>query len=159
MKNVWGANVWEGDFSEGSNAWTDSIIDQIGINRVNKSSDGEFWMSLKDIIKYFETIDICQLIFGAKTFSFVYKGNSLNVPQMYNINLRDTGILSISVYEKKWRFNRELKGMIHPTSLILAEYDPETKVLMAGPEPYPEWDEAITKDLQRKAKKHAEQER
>jgi hypothetical protein len=46
---------------------------------------------------------------------------------MYNINLRDTGILSISVYEKKWRFNRELKGMIHPTSLILAEYDPETK--------------------------------
>ena len=127
MKNVWGANVWEGDFSEGSNAWTDSIIDQIGINRVNKSSDGEFWMSLKDIIKYFETIDICQLIFGAKTFSFVYKGNSLNVPQMYNINLRDTGILSISVYEKKWRFNRELKGMIHPTSLILAEYDPETK--------------------------------
>ena len=127
MKNVWGANVWEGDFSEGSNAWTDSIIDQIGINRVNKNSDGEFWMSLKDIIKYFETIDICQLIFGAKTFSFVYKGNSLNVPQMYNINLRDTGILSISVYEKKWRFNRELKGMIHPTSLILAEYDPETK--------------------------------
>ncbi len=39
------------------------------------------------------------------------------------------------------------------------KYDPETKVLMAGPEPYPEWDEAITKDLQRKARKHAEQER
>lgn len=127
MKNVWGANVWEGDFSEGSNAWTENIIEQIGPNRVNKNSDGEFWMSLKDICKYFETIDICQLVFGAKTFTFTYKGNSLNVPQMYNIYLRDTGILSISVYEKKWRFNRELKGMIHPTSLILGEFDPETK--------------------------------
>ena len=39
------------------------------------------------------------------------------------------------------------------------KYDPETNVLMAGPDKYPEWDEAITKDLQRKARKHAEQER
>ena len=127
MKNAWGANVWGGDFSEGSNAWTENIVEQIGMNKINKNSEGEFWMSLKDICKYFETIDICQLVFGAKTFNFTYKGNNLSVPQMYNINLKDTGILSISVYEKKWRFNRELKGMIHPTSLILGEYDPETK--------------------------------
>jgi hypothetical protein len=46
---------------------------------------------------------------------------------MYNIYLKDTGILSVSAYEKKWRFNRDLKGMVHPTSVILAEYDPETK--------------------------------
>ena len=39
------------------------------------------------------------------------------------------------------------------------KYDPETNVLMAGPNPYDEWDDVITKDLQRKAKKHAKQER
>ena len=127
LKNSWGANVWSGDYSEGSNAWTENIIEQIGINRVNKNTEGEFWMSLKDICKYFETIDICQIVFGARTFNFTYKGNNLLVPQIFNINLKDTGILSISAYEKKWRFNRELKGMIHPTSLILGEYDPDTK--------------------------------
>ena len=127
LKNPWGANVWNGDYSEGSNAWTENIIEQIGINKVNKNSEGEFWMSLKDICKYFETIDICQIVFGARTFNFIYKGNGLLVPQMYNINLKDTGILSISAYEKKWRFNRDLKGMVHPTSLILGEYDPDTK--------------------------------
>ena len=127
LKNSWGANVWSGDYSDGSNAWTESIIEQIGINRINKNSEGEFWMSLKDICKYFETIDICQIVFGAKTFIFSYKGNNLLVPHIYNINLKDTGVLSISAYEKKWRFNRELKGVIHPTSLILGEYDPDTK--------------------------------
>ena len=127
MKNPWGANVWAGDFSEGSNAWTEGIVDQIGMNKINKNSEGEFWMSLKDICKYFETIDICQLVFGAKTYNFLHKGTSLLVPQMYNIFLKDTGILSVSAYEKKWRFNRDLKGMVHPTSVILAEYDPETK--------------------------------
>ena len=127
LKNSWGANVWSGDYSDGSNAWTESIIEQIGINRINKNSEGEFWMSLKDICKYFETIDICQIVFGAKTFNFSYKGNNLLVPHIYNINLKDTGVLSISAYEKKWRFNRELKGVIHPTSLILGEYDPDTK--------------------------------
>lgn len=39
------------------------------------------------------------------------------------------------------------------------KYDPETNVLMAGPNRYDEWDDVITKDLQRKAKKHSEQER
>lgn len=39
------------------------------------------------------------------------------------------------------------------------KYDPETNALMAGPNRYDEWDDVITKDLQRKAKKHAEQER
>ena len=127
FKNPWGANVWTGDYSEGSNAWTESIIEQIGLNRVNKNTEGEFWMSLKDVTNYFETIDICQIIFGGKTFNFMYKGNSLLVPQIFNINLKDTGILSISAYEKKWRYNRELKGSIHPTSLILGEYDPDSK--------------------------------
>ena len=127
MKNTWGANVWSGDFSEGSNAWTENIIEQIGMNKINKNSEGEFWMSLKDVCKYFETIDICQLVFGARTYNFLYKGNNLVMPHIYNINLKDTGILSISAYEKKWRYNRDLKGILHPTSLILGEYDPETK--------------------------------
>ena len=127
MKNAWGANVWSGDYSEGSNAWTENIIEQIGLNRINKNSEGEFWMSLKDLCKYFETIDIFQIVFGAKTYNFNYKGTNLSLPQMYNIYLKDAGILSISAYEKKWRYNRELKGIIHPTSLILGEYDPESK--------------------------------
>ena len=39
------------------------------------------------------------------------------------------------------------------------KYDPETNVLMAGPNRYDEWDDIITKDLKKKKKKHAEQER
>ena len=127
FKNPWGANVWIGDFAEGSNAWTESIIEQIGLNRVNKNAEGEFWMNLKDVCKYFETIDICQIVFGGRTFNFLYKGNTLLVPQLFNINMKDTGILSISAYEKKWRYNRDLKGNVHPTSLILGEYDPDSK--------------------------------
>ena len=33
------------------------------------------------------------------------------------------------------------------------KYDPETNMLLAGPEPYDKWDDAIIEDLHRKAQK------
>lgn len=87
-----------------------------------------------------------------------------------DLSLNAKGFLTVVL------FNEELPGLdiakycsdneetIKETLLELRlakyiKYDPETKVLMAGPNKYTEWDESITKDLQRKAKKHAEQER
>ena len=39
------------------------------------------------------------------------------------------------------------------------KYDPKTKMLLAGPKPYDEWDEEIIEDLHRKTKNKKDKER
>ena len=128
VKNAWGANVWNGDYSELSTLWNENIREQIVSNHLRKTSDNVFWIPLKDIIKYFGTIEICHLIFGGHTQMFNYKASALSTPHVFNINIKDPAVLSISVYERKWRFNKGVgKNAAHPTSLILAQYDPDTR--------------------------------
>lgn len=87
-----------------------------------------------------------------------------------NLSLNAKGFLTIVLFSEELpgidiaKYCSDTEETIKDTLLELrlakyVKYDPETNILMAGPDPYPEWDEAITKDLQRRAKKHAEQER
>ena len=129
LKNSWGGTVWNGDFAENSKSWTDTITEQIATNHLSKKSDAEFWMSSKDLYQYFDHLDICQPIFGGNTKFFDFRANDLNCPHVFNIYIQNKATLAVSALEKKWRFNRELKNISHPTSLILAEYNPETSEL------------------------------
>lgn len=67
IRNPWGNDVeWNGAWSDGSKEWQfipSAEKESIGLNF---ESDGEFWMSYRDFLLNYDTIEICNLF---KTFT------------------------------------------------------------------------------------------
>ena len=128
LRNPWGYKIWNGEWGKGSTLWTESIKKQIE-EKYLIDEPGTFWMTIEDINKYFLRTDLCQIIYGAHVKMMTIEGNDLKVPQIYNIYVSKPGLLSVSLIEKNWRYNRELRDVPHPTSLLFAEYDPGLKTI------------------------------
>jgi len=62
VRNPWGNEVeWNGSWSDGSPEWS-YIPEEEKINLgINFEDDGEFWMSYKDFLKYFDQLEITNL--------------------------------------------------------------------------------------------------
>ncbi|TRY70816.1 hypothetical protein TCAL_10003 [Tigriopus californicus] len=62
IRNPWGNEAeWNGAWSDGSPEWQYIPDDEKEILGINFEHDGEFWMSYKDFMKYFDQIEICNL--------------------------------------------------------------------------------------------------
>ena len=113
---------WNGDYSPTSNLWTDKI--KSSMKDKSELRDGEFWISITDYLKLFLRTDICHMLTDGYTKYFKFKKVELTTPKVFNYYVQEDGIVSISILEKNWHFHRELRNISHPTSLIVAEYDP-----------------------------------
>ncbi|KAK7111530.1 calpain-1 catalytic subunit-like [Littorina saxatilis] len=61
MRNPFGKGEWKGAWSDGSKEWTEvSPADREAEAKV-KGNNGEFWMSLEDVIKNFDELELCHL--------------------------------------------------------------------------------------------------
>jgi len=62
VRNPWGNEVeWNGSWSDGSPEWS-YIPDEEKVNLgINFEDDGEFWMSYKDFLKFFDQLEITNL--------------------------------------------------------------------------------------------------
>ena len=123
LRNPWGESGWDGPWSANSNLWTEKIKQQVPQKKL-KLNPGEFYMCVEDFAKYFVKTDICQIVYGGTSKVFNFNQGDLVEPQIFNIYVRKPGVVSVSVMEKNWRYHRELRGVSHPTSLLLAEYEP-----------------------------------
>lgn len=56
IRNPWGRKEWQGDWSDKSSKWTDSVKRQVDFS--NKD-DGCFWIAFKDYLKFFYITTIC----------------------------------------------------------------------------------------------------
>jgi hypothetical protein len=59
--------------------------------------------------------------------SFNIRGLEVETPQIYNLYIKETAKVAISAITKHWRYNREIRGINRPLSLVVAKYDSKTK--------------------------------
>uniref|UniRef100_A0A023F4R8 Putative calpain-like thiol protease family n=2 Tax=Triatoma infestans TaxID=30076 RepID=A0A023F4R8_TRIIF len=58
LRNPWGHYSWRGDWSDDSAVWTPQLRELL---MPHGASDGVFWISFEDVLKYFDCIDICKV--------------------------------------------------------------------------------------------------
>lgn len=61
LRNPWGRYSWKGAWSDDSDSWTPALKELLS---PNSSSEGIFWMSFADVLRYFGTVDICKIRCG-----------------------------------------------------------------------------------------------
>lgn len=58
IRNPWGSQEWQGDWSDSSNLWTPQLKKDLGWSN---SDDGTFWMAFDDFASYFSSVTICRV--------------------------------------------------------------------------------------------------
>ncbi|KAF7993775.1 hypothetical protein HCN44_010370 [Aphidius gifuensis] len=61
LRNPWGHYSWKGDWSDDSPIWTLQLREML---MPHGASDGVFWISFDEVLKYFDCIDICKTRVG-----------------------------------------------------------------------------------------------
>ncbi|KAJ8298538.1 hypothetical protein KUTeg_025069 [Tegillarca granosa] len=61
LRNPWGRFSWKGDWSDKSKKWDDISRRMKTELMPNGETSGVFWMSLSDLLIYFDSIDICKV--------------------------------------------------------------------------------------------------
>lgn len=104
LRNPWGHFSWKGDWSDDSPLWTPELKTML----MPKGADeGVFWMCFKDVIKYFDSIDVCKIRSGWNEIrlegSFPTKStDSENIPFVI-ITINETTEIDLSLFQSSRR--------------------------------------------------------
>ncbi|KAG9478196.1 hypothetical protein GDO78_013284, partial [Eleutherodactylus coqui] len=77
LRNPWGQVEWNGRWSDNSATW--SLLDNATRQKFQiTGEDGEFWMELDDFLRYFDTLDICNLTrnLACQDLAYAWNANS-----------------------------------------------------------------------------------
>lgn len=124
IRNPWGYKEWNGRFSDSSSDWTEELKEFFGYS---DKDDGTFFMAFDDFKNYFVRTDVCYITYDSnvKVFETKIDNNYKDAPLVYNLYIDEDSKVAISAIRKYWRYNRELRDVNYPMSLILCRYDDE----------------------------------
>ncbi len=122
LRNPWGDQEWNGDWSDKSSLWTPELRKSAQYS--DDKDDGIFYMSLQDFLKNFKYSTICSVKYDASVKNFKMEGEEISAPAVFNFILEETTDLNLDVFLKHWRFNRlEGENPNKVTSMVLGSYD------------------------------------
>ena len=122
LRNPWSEGEWKGDWSDSNPLWDEKTKKQV---KYSDKEDGIFFMNDTDFFKYFSRVEICNVIYDAKSITYTVEGEAnLKNGIVFNIITEKAGDLNVSVLRKNWRAHRELKDKVLPTHISVVKYDP-----------------------------------
>lgn len=104
LRNPWGHFSWKGAWSDDSPQWTPELKTML---MPRGADEGVFWMCFKDVIKYFDSIDVCKIRSGWNEIrlegSFPTKStDSENIPFVI-ITINETTEIDLSLFQSSRR--------------------------------------------------------
>ncbi len=128
LRNPWAHKEWTGDWSDNSKLWTPELKHEL---HLKNADDGIFYISLTDFVRYFKHSQVCHIMYDCNIKTFRVESDNVRKPHVFNLLMNTkSSKLSISVLTKHWRYNRELRGKTHPFTIVIAEYQLNTKKLV-----------------------------
>ena len=118
---------WTGNYSPKSDTW-EKVKSKLDKNKLDLK-DGEFWISLDDFRELFIRTDACHMLTNGFVKCYDFEKEQMKMPKVFNLFVQEDGLVSVSILENNWHYHRELRNISHPTSLVIAEYDPSNKTI------------------------------
>eukprot|EP00753_Platysulcus_tardus_P013431 PLAT3679.10.p1 GENE.PLAT3679.10~~PLAT3679.10.p1 ORF type:complete len:805 (+),score=398.15 PLAT3679.10:58-2472(+) len=108
VRNPWGSFEWSGDWSDGSELWTEDIKAELGVEI--DPTDGCFWMAWPDFATHFNSINICRVRHGDMTpwsevrrrGTFSYTDAAVSAT-LFTLEVRESTEVTLTVHQKDER--------------------------------------------------------
>ena len=125
LRNPHSKGEWNGDWSDSSPLWDEKTKKQV---KYNNKEDGIFFINDIDFFEYFDRVEICNVFYNEKSITYSIEGEeNLRNGIVFNIIVKEPGILNVTVPRKNWRAYREIKNKSLPTHISIVKYDPNQK--------------------------------
>jgi len=101
LRNPWGEQEWNGDWSDSSNKWTDQLRNKL---KMAEQDDGMFYMSLEDFVTYYQILEICKIHTDFRYSYLKYNKENTLAPQISVLNVENNTKAFIQMHQKNPRF-------------------------------------------------------
>ena len=127
IRNPWGVANWKGEWRFESYNWTNEIKKEIHYS----NDEGTFYITINEFFECFNASFICHIMYDSKVKCYhLNKEEYFNHPIVFNLYLEEETKVALSVVLRNWRFNRKLKNLERPFSLVIAHYNSKREVQM-----------------------------
>ncbi|CAH1776750.1 unnamed protein product [Owenia fusiformis] len=106
MRNPWGRFSWKGDWSDNSDMWKD--VATAGLKErlmAHGATEGVFWISLPDMMEYFDCVDICkvQTDWRESRVEGRFPGHCLDDIRAYQISVFQPTMMEFTLFQEGLR--------------------------------------------------------
>lgn len=134
LRNPWGKDEWNGDWSDTSRLWTEEERAKLMVKE-HECNDGIFWMCFDDFIQEFNELHICKVSpkFTYNSIPIKFKRRGRMFHTIIKINVNSSGKFTFSSDRKDRHFYREVITLLSLNRIILGKVidDSEIKFMKA----------------------------
>ncbi|XP_052795439.1 calpain-15-like [Mya arenaria] len=129
LRNPWGHFTWKGDWSDKSDKWA-QIPDRRKqeLMPCGSSDPGVCWMSLDDLVKYFDSVDVCKVRpdWRESRVKGVFPSNASQPMNVTKVTVFYTTDVEVGVFQPSDRGVENHKGVLDLCILVMRETKSDT---------------------------------